>query len=187
MMILHLFLSFFKVGLLGFGGCRTAKEASQDTTADRRVDRPAAGVRPSPSPSDNGDMALMYGVPTANFQIKGKVVDSEGMPLPNIQVLRLEHAMDYTADTIYGDPDKVRDYIENTAVRTDDAGQFSIRFSGRPFDEISLQVRDVDGNDNGSFQNRIYPVKVNDNEFQDGKGWYSGKVVKEVVIQMEKR
>ena len=161
---------------LGFSGCRSAKEVS-------------GGVVPNlePEPRPRSEIALMYGVPTANYHVVGRVVDTKDTPLRGIQILRLERGMDATPDSVVGDPDAIRRYTDMNAVTTAVDGTFQMDFTDRPYDELRLLVRDVDGEANGSYRNQIYTVDVNSAGFRGGKGWNAGSATLNVTIPMEER
>ena len=138
-----------------------------------------------PRPSQRSEIVLMYGVPTANFQIKGKVLDANNAPVKGIQVLRLERGMDATPDSIVGDATAVKHYTSENAVTTAADGSFDINFTDRPFDEVRLLVRDVDGKANGSYRNQIYTITVKPEDYQSGEGWNRGTATLHVNIPME--
>ena len=173
------------MSLLGFSGCRSTQELkTEETPADPQpAERPQVNPRPTP----RSEIVLMYGVPTANFQIKGKVVDSKNAPVKGIQVLRLERGMDATADSIIGDATAIKNYTGNNAVTTAADGSFSINFSDRPYDEVRLLVRDVDGTANGSYHNKIYTITVKPENYEGGAGWDSGTAKLNVRIPMEEK
>ena len=163
------------LSLLGFGACRSTK----DLKPDRPVAQPGAPAR--------SEIVLMYGVPTANYQIKGRVVNGQGHPVQGIQLLRLERGMEATPDALHGDPDAVRAYIRDNAVTSVSDGTFHIRFSERPADTLRLLVRDVDGAENGVYRNQICTLLVKPENFEGGVGWNSGTATLHVNIPMEER
>ncbi|KWW27701.1 MAG: Uncharacterized protein AUK63_1016 [bacterium P3] len=162
------------LSLLGFGACRSTK--------DLKPDRPVAHQPGAPARSE---IVLMYGVPTANYQIKGRVVNGQGHPVQGIQLLRLERGMEATPDALHGDPDAVRAYIRDNAVTSVSDGTFHIRFSERPADTLRLLVRDVDGAENGVYRNQIFSLSIAPEDYSGGQGWFSGTVSKEVTVRME--
>ena len=99
-----------------------------------------------------------YGVPYATFEIKGKVVDSEGNPLKGIEV--------------YGE-----DIYEDMRVKTttDENGSFNlIQPEWFPAGEADICFEDVDGEENGGdFGKKTETVKLTQTE--DGEGhWNDG-------------
>lgn len=170
--------------LLGFGGCRSTKEFEgfkgfkgfKESEGFEGFEG-QVGMR--------SEIALMYGVPTANFHIKGRVVDADSIPIKGIQLLRLEHGMEATSGGIVGDSTAIERYTKEKAVVSSADGSFAVSFSDRPFDEVRLLVRDVDGEANGSYNNSIFSVTVKPEDFKGGSGWDRGTVTKEVTIRME--
>ena len=99
-----------------------------------------------------------YGVPYATFEIKGKVVDSEGNPLKGIEV--------------YGE-----DIYEDMRVKTttDENGSFNlVQPEWFPAGEADICFEDVDGEENGGdFGKKTETVKLTQTE--DGEGhWNDG-------------
>lgn len=174
------------MGLLGFSACRSTKNISTPDKADADNVISPEPVRVAP-PESRGEIVLMYGVPTANFHIKGRVVDPKGKPVQNIQVVRLERFMKASPDAIIGDPDNVKTYVDENAVRTATNGSFDINFSSMPSDTVNLQVRDIDGVQNGQFRNRIVPVAINPDDYDGGSGWNAGRVEKEITITLQEK
>jgi putative lipoprotein (rSAM/lipoprotein system) len=83
----------------------------------------------------------------------------------------------------------VQRYLENTAVRTDDEGRFTIQNNGLPQQQVRLLVRDVDGKENGLFQNQVVDMEVEsgDVDRSDANGWHQGTYNKEVKIKLENK
>ena len=78
------------------------------------------------STCDSEPGAAMYGTPHADFTIKGKVVNQENMPIPDIEIKCLvEH---------HGDNRHWFDTIP--AVSTDPAGVFHCQFEEFPTDKL---------------------------------------------------
>ena len=160
------------VGLLGFNACRSTKTVVPDKKMEPRVP-----IR--------DEIILMYGVPTANFQIKGKVTDRNGKPVEGAQILWLDRGMEATPDSIEGSPESVRNYIQQNAVHSGSDGSFSLSSKNLPTDTIRLQVRDTDGQRNKKYKSQLKSIPVSKEEYKEGKGWFTGKVDKSVTIQME--
>lgn len=163
------------LSLLGFSGCRSTKEI--------KIDEPS----PEPEIRPRREIVVMYGVPTANFHVMGRVVDAQDRPVQGIQLLRLERGMHATPAGIEGDAEAIERFTREHAVTTAPDGTFTIRFSDVPSDTLRLLVRDVDGEANGSWDNQIYSITVDPSDYQGGEGWNAGKVGKNVTIRMEER
>ena len=163
------------MGLLGFSSCHSTKELTA----------PEPESKPTPKPRE--EIRLMYGVPTMDFHISGHVKDSNGKPVKDVAVNMLERGLDATADTIYGDQDNIRRYLEKNEVRTDSKGRFDLRAQGRPQESVRVLVRDTDGKDNGEYKNQMLEVKVNNVDRSNADGWNQGIFNKELEIQLEER
>lgn len=76
-----------------------------------------------------GMVADEYGSPYASFEVKGKVTDQQGNPIPGIQV---------TCDAMYIQP-----------VYTESDGSYALNGDGFPREKIQVSFEDVDGEENG--------------------------------------
>ena len=70
-----------------------------------------------------------YGSPYASFEVKGKVTDQQGKPIPGIQV---------TCDAMYIQP-----------VYTESDGSYALHGDGFPREKLQVSFEDVDGEENG--------------------------------------
>lgn len=163
------------MGLLGFTSCQSHKKI-------------AAPDNEEPSlPERREEMRLMYGVPTMDYTVRGQVRNGDGKPVEGITVNLLEHGIDATPDTVYGDPENVRQYLESTAVKTDRQGRFVVKDRGVPRPALRLLVRDTDGPQNGEYRNRIVDLDIApaDVDRSQASGWRQGSFDKEVDIRLE--
>lgn len=163
------------MGLLGFSSCHSTKELTA----------PEPESKPTPKPRE--EIRLMYGVPTMDFRISGHVKDANGKPVKGVAVNMLERGIEATADTIYGDQDNIRRYLEKNEVRTDRRGYFELSMQGRPQESVRVLVRDTDGKTNGEYRNQLLEVKVNNVDRSNAGGWNQGSFSKEVEIQLEEK
>lgn len=166
------------MGALGLSACHCHKKAAQ--------------TEPEPEPvevRDRGEVRLMYGVPTMNYQIRGQVRDAKGKPVKGIKINMLERNMEVQGTRLQGDPERVLEYLENTSVTTDRKGRFEISNSGLPQEQVRLLVRDVDGNDNGEYKDRMVEVNVTPDNVDrtNAGGWNQGTFNKEVEIKLESK
>lgn len=76
-----------------------------------------------------GMVADEYGSPYASYEVKGKVTDQQGNPIPGIQV---------TCDAMYIQP-----------VYTESDGSYALNGDGFPREKIQVSFEDVDGEENG--------------------------------------
>ena len=102
------------------------------------------------------EVRVMYGTPTATYQVDLTVKDSEGNPLKGIQVTQVES---YSGDTLYTNAD----------------GKVSAELKAFP-DNLSLVLEDVDGQQNGgTFQTDTVPFEAFKlNQLKEGDGWDAG-------------
>ena len=82
------------------------------------------------------DVPIMYGTPSADYEIKGKVLDADGDPIKGIKV----NVQDdwHSAFTSQG-----------TECQSLDNGDYSVRIKTFPTDKLHLIVQDIDGAENG--------------------------------------
>jgi putative lipoprotein (rSAM/lipoprotein system) len=163
------------MGMLGVSGCKST----------------SAVVEPEkPEPiAPREEIRLMYGVPTMNYMIRGQVRDAEGRPLGDIRVNMLERNMETTADSLHGDPERVKQYLELTAVATDSDGRFTIQRSDLPQEQVRLLLRDVDGEVGGAHKNRLIEVNVTPESIDktNAGGWNQGTFQKDLEISLESK
>lgn len=123
--------------------------------------------------SEEGEPPIVceYGTPYASFQVKGKVKDSKGTPIPNAQIrVSLDNSSDYwmRSDTIYSDKDGAFEWkqtyfpTKNFIFITEDAGK---DIPERQFASDTTQV---------VFES-----------FEGGSGWNAGHAAKEMDIVLK--
>lgn len=171
------------MGLFGVTACHSSKEAAQ---------QPAAGSDgsdgPSVQPRPRGEIAVMYGVPTMNFVVKGKVTDEQGKPVKGIQVTLINQTIDVTPEYLQADNPYVQDYFRRVADTTDAQGRFTSAASDVPVEAQRILVRDIDGSANGQYQDQMLDVEFADaKQSRAGQGWDRGEKVKEVDIVLNKK
>ena len=127
--------------------------------------------------NDDEEQPDMYGTPHANFTIKGKVVNDESMPIPDIEIKCLvEH---------HGDNRSWFDTIP--AVSTSSAGTFTYQFEEFPTDKLRIIATDIDGPQNGSYEKDSTDLALSDNDYKGRDGWYRGTVEKEINFNLKKK
>ncbi len=110
----------------------------------------------------------MYGTPTADWSVKGKVLDPDGKPVAGIQVILGNHFEDGPG-VIYDNH-----YIPIDTVNTGVDGSFSYQKHGFPIEHLQIDTHDIDGEaGGGEFQDAT--ILVRNIEYKDKKGWYVGK------------
>ena len=122
----------------------------------------------------------MYGTPSAEWAVKGKVIDESGKPVPGLQVA-LGNRMDNEPGVIYD-----QNYWPLDTLKTDPDGVYQVVSSGFPLSKLQVDVTDIDGEANGGEFNDVTLV-ISDFTFEDGKGaWYAGRAdinVPDIVVK----
>ncbi len=116
-----------------------------------------------------GEEGEEYGTPHADFSFKGSVKSTDGKAIPGIQVTLSSN------DEAMG------------KATTDENGKYQLNSTSFPTTQLRIEAKDIDGEANGSYQTKEVNVHIADDEFKGAKGWYSGKVEKDVDIQMEEQ
>ena len=163
------------MGVLGMSGCKSTTKVVEP--------------EPEPQPSPRQEIRLMYGVPTMNYMIRGQVRDDGGRPLGDIRVNLLERNIEVAGDSVLGDPERVKEYLERTSVSTDREGRFAIERQDLPQESVRLLVRDVDGEVGGAHKNRMVEVKVSPDDVDrtNAGGWNQGTFHKQLDIRLEEK
>lgn len=165
------------MGAMGLSSCHCHKQLTEPEK------------EPEPAVRDRGEMKLMYGVPTMDFQIRGQVKDAQGKPVKDIRVNMLERNMEVKNGELQGDPDAINKWLESTSVKTDKNGRFEIKNNGIPQERVLLMLRDTDGKENGEFKSRMVEMLVTpyDVDKSNASGWNQGTFNKEVEIRLENK
>ncbi len=111
-------------------------------------------------------VAMEYGCPSANFNVKGKVTDPQGNPIPGIQV------------TGNWDND-----ITNAS------GDYSLSATADPpYPENTIQIvfADVDSSENGSYRDDTASVVFRHSDLTGGDGhWFEGSATKTLNVTLQ--
>ena len=110
-------------------------------------------------------MTEEYGCPMADFNVKGKVTDADGNAIRGIKV-----EMDYYCDA------------------TDANAYYSVRANSIPGDVSRFDVyfADIDGSENGLFENDTVGVSFTRSELTGGDGhWYEGAATKTLDVTLQ--
>ena len=113
-----------------------------------------------------------YGTPYAEYEVKGRVSDSEGTPISGIKVSM-----------------GVEDYMDSVAV-TDADGRFHVIHGTFPFRDntFDIQFTDIDGEAGGGlFEEQTVTVQAE--KVEEGEGWSRGKyaVKEDVNVVLERQ
>ncbi len=115
------------------------------------------GLTTACSKDDKGGVECMYGTPIATFSVKGNVTDTDGRPIKGIRV------------KIGGDINTLTDEQGNFGFDKIHVMSFnSDSFNGQ------LEFQDIDGEENGSFEDKEINVTfIRDKDIQRDT-WYFG-------------
>ena len=120
----------------------------------------------SDEPEEYGPV-LEYGVPHADYIVKGTVTDETGTPIQGIKT---------SIKGFY--PGVVGVFVEGIdSIQTDASGQYQLKYMGMPHKYFKLIVEDIDGEANGGeFLSDTLDIDFDKAEkAKDGDGhWYEG-------------
>ena len=109
----------------------------------------------------------MYGSPSADWSVKGKVIDEQGEGVEGLQVV-VSNYFPNSAEVIYDVNEKPLDTL-----RTGRDGTYGLDGQGFPLNQLKIKVEDIDGEAGGGEFADVSLV-LHDIKFEDGKGWYEG-------------
>ena len=167
------------MSVLGFTACKSSKPAA---TSDQKESEQSEQIEKKPIKDDRGQAALMYGVPTMSYHVKGQVVNHQGKPVKGIQVVMLNRNMGNTPNNPGEENPEIEDYMKIYADTTKNDGTFDVRAKDFPSEYMRVFVRDVDGPSNGNYQNDVINLEFTRDEIKaESKGWNKGVAEKEGV------
>lgn len=108
--------------------------------------------------SEGGDEPCLYGTPRATYNIKGKVIDTDGKPINGIKVQAGEMYDEY------GEP-----LIEPVYTNEDGEYTTTIQDAYMPVSALEMVFEDVDGEENGGVFANYHKGKGYDSK--EGCGW----------------
>jgi putative lipoprotein (rSAM/lipoprotein system) len=115
----------------------------------------------------------MYGTPYATYSLKGKVVDAQKRPIPDIEV-----KIKIGRGDVY--------YNQIASLKTNSSGEFSFKENLTIDGKFRLVARDVDGTANGSFKSDSIEITMDKPSGGDGS-WFQGSASEEdIVITLQK-
>lgn len=134
----------------------------------------------------NDEPVLMYGVPTVDFMVKGRVVDEKGKPIKGVQVMLLNSDVD--ADNL-PETEHWKARLREVSDTTDADGNFEVRTSDRPWETVRVMARDIDGKANGLYESTVVEPEFIDAEKADRpmSQWKLGEKKAEVTVKMKKK
>ncbi|MBQ1408155.1 MAG: radical SAM-associated putative lipoprotein [Bacteroidales bacterium] len=204
------------MGLFGLTACHSQKDLTKDggkdpngvdvsepilmygaPTSDLKADTVKLAERnadpmPTPKivfeqPQPREPQVAVYGVPTVDFCVKGRVTDANGKPVKGLQVILVDSRID--PDNLPETPYWVEE-LSRQSDTTDAQGNFEVKGSDRPWEQMRVLVTDIDGAKNGgSFQTQLVDVQFGEPE--DGNKpvskWNLGVKNAEVAIKMKRK
>ena len=167
------------MSVLGFTACKSSKPAA---TSDQKESEQSEQIEKKPIRDDRGQAALMYGVPTMSYHVKGQLVNHQGKPVKGIQVVMLNRNMGNTPNNPGEENPEIEDYMKIYADTTKNDGTFDIKAKDFPSEYMRVFVRDVDGPSNGNYQNDVINLEFTRDEIKaESNGWNKGVAEKEGV------
>ncbi len=122
--------------------------------------------------SCDSEQPVAYGQPYATYSLKGKVVDAQKQPIPDIEVkIKIGRGGDY--------------HSQIAPLKTNSSGEFSFKENLTSEGKFRLVARDADGAVNGSFKSDSIDITMD--KPSGGDGWFRGTTSKEdIVITLQK-
>lgn len=123
-----------------------------------------------------GCVPVMYGSPSATYEVKGKVLDNEGNPINGIKIVLQDDATDPNPYEI----------AESQSLEN---GDYTIRNTTLPRSKLYLSVEDIDGAANGGeFEEQTIELDFSKVEAKGDKdAWYEGtKSLEKQIVMQEK-
>ena len=117
--------------------------------------------------SMTGCFTCEYGCPEASYHVKGIVTDEQGGPIEGIGVQEIKQ---------WNDDDRQL-HMMGYGDTTDKDGRYSLDFPyAFPRQPISVDVHDIDGAANGSYNDTVVSINTENVQLTGGNGhWYEGE------------
>lgn len=119
-----------------------------------------------------------YGVPHAEFEVKGKVIDADSKQAVKGVCVTLHESV-YNPDTEEITPHKWP--IDSTVVNTN--GEFELRSDGFPQDIMFVRVKDLDPQNDGKYIEKNVQVALKQTEDAPGT-WNQGIYSADIIIEL---
>lgn len=112
-----------------------------------------------------------YGVPSADYQISGRVENSQKQAIKGIEVSIKQTNNPYKQTPLAKDT-------------TDADGSFEFSFTEFPVNELLITTLDIDSTENGSYQSNSIQITF---EYKDDPNntWHSSTEINDIVITLE--
>lgn len=125
-------------------------------------------------------IVVEYGTPSARYKVSGKVVSSDAKksPIKNIRVVMIEDLDESKYPYLIGD-----------TVFTDADGKFETTKYTYPMNKFNIKLQDVDGENNGLFEDKVQKVEFQDSDLKGSTGnWNRGQAEKDLgTIEMSSK
>ena len=107
----------------------------------------------------------MYGDLATVYKVTGTVVSSEEEknPIENIRVVMIQNVDEENTPYLYGD-----------TVYTDAKGKFEIMKFDGIFNQLKIKIQDVDGEENGLFEDLEQAIEFDSDYKNESNPWYRG-------------
>ncbi len=125
----------------------------------------------------DGPAAGMYGMPTADFTIKGQVTDEDGKPISSATVIIRD--LGYKGGNL-DYPDLYIDENYNNVLTTDSEGQYGVTRQGFASETLFRIVAKDASHESDSVEVTLVPPGSNDT-------WYEGEAKETVNITLKKK
>ena len=133
--------------------------------------------------SSETETLVEYGMPSADYVVKGIVTDEQGTPIEGIKVSTKHVSRDLEAMGIH-------EAYTIDSLQTDAAGRYTLTNGAYYYDnDFKLFVEDIDGEANGgTFKSDTIDVDFQKAvQIKEGSGWYSGTFEINQDIQLKKQ
>ncbi|MBO7489457.1 MAG: radical SAM-associated putative lipoprotein [Bacteroidales bacterium] len=144
-------------------------------------------ANPKTQPQPREPQVTVYGVPTVDFAVKGRVVDGKGKPVKGLQVMLLNSEVDYEN---LPDTPHWKEQLKKVSDTTDADGRFEVRTSDRPWETVRVMVRDIDGAKNGTYEQQLVDVDFGEPKPVGNRpisSWNLGEKQAEVTVKVNKK
>lgn len=119
-----------------------------------------------------------YGVPHAEFEVKGKVIDADTRnAVTGVSVTLHEVRYNNGKNT----PEKYP--MDSTVVNTN--GEFTLYGNGFPNDVMFVKVKDLDTQSDGNYPEKVVEISLQNTEQGTGS-WDNGTYSSDVLIELKK-
>lgn len=118
-----------------------------------------------------------YGVPHAEFEVKGKVIDADTRnAVTGVSVTLHEARYNNGKNT----PEKYP--MDSTVVNTN--GEFTLNGNGFPNDVMFVKVKDLDTQSDGNYPEKVVEISLQNTEQGTGS-WDNGTYSSDVLIELK--